>query len=148
MYSHILIATDGSELATRGLEHGLDLAKATGAAVTIVTVTEIWSALAMAGEAQRGVPDPVAAYELGATAAAHERLEAGVRLAEAHGVAAEPLHIADSAPAQAIVRAAADKGCDLIVMASHGRRGLRRMMLGSQALEVLTYSKVPVLIVR
>jgi nucleotide-binding universal stress UspA family protein len=63
-------------------------------------------------------------------------------------VSCETLHVRDSHPADGIIMAASQKGCDLIVMASHGRRGVDRLLLGSQANEVLTRSKVPALIVR
>lgn len=70
MYKHVLIATDGSDLADRGLDHGLGLAKALGATVTIVTVTDFWSPLAMAGEAHRGRMHPAEDYETSMAAAA------------------------------------------------------------------------------
>ena len=148
MYSRILIATDGSELSTRGLLHGLDLAAKLGVAASVVTVTEHWSPFDMAGEAQRGVTNPVGEYEAAARAAGRRGLDAAMVLAGERGVAAEPVHVTDSGAAEGIVRTAAEKGCDLIVMASHGRRGLNRVLLGSQAMEVVTESKVPVLIVR
>ena len=69
-------------------------------------------------------------------------------MAKAAGVSCETVHVKDQHPAEGIIAAAKDKACDLIVMASHGRRGLGRLLLGSQANEVLTHSKVPALIVR
>ena len=68
--------------------------------------------------------------------------------AAAVGVACETRHIRDKAPAEGIMETAQLEDCDLIVMASHGRRGLRKMMLGSQTAEVLTHSKTPVLVLR
>jgi nucleotide-binding universal stress UspA family protein len=151
MYKHILIATAGSELANKGLLHGLALAKTIKAAVTIVTVTEIWSSLAMAREvgAATGARHVIDDYEKHAAEGARTVLNAAVTLAQVqHGVVAEPLHIADQHPAEGIVTAAKDKNCDLIVMSSHGRRGLSRLLLGSQASEVLAHSSIPVLVVR
>jgi nucleotide-binding universal stress UspA family protein len=148
MYKHILIPTDGSELATKGLLHGLALAKNQGAAVTIVTVTEMWSALAMAQQARGSTLQPTERYEEQAAEAARLVLDEAVKLAQSQGINAETLHVADQHPAEAIIATSTDRGCDLIVMASHGRRGLSRLMLGSQAYEVLSHSTVPVLVVR
>lgn len=148
MYKHILIATDGSELATKALEHGLALAKQHSSRVTVVTVTEPWSAMDMAHEARQGRTDPIGQFENIASAAANHVLEEATRRAGVRGVTCERVHIADQHPADGIVATANDKGCDLIVMASHGRRGVTRVLLGSQANEVLTHCNVPALIVR
>jgi nucleotide-binding universal stress UspA family protein len=148
MYKHILIPTDGSELATKGLLHGLALAKNQGAVVTIVTVTDMWPALAMAQQARGSTLQPTERYEAQAAEAARLVLDEAVKLAQSQGVNAETLHVADQHPAEGIIATATDRGCDLIVMASHGRRGLSRLMLGSQAYEVLSHSTVPVLVVR
>jgi nucleotide-binding universal stress UspA family protein len=148
MYQHILIATDGSELATKALEHGLALAERDKARVTVVTVTEPWSALEVAHEARLRRPDPIGHFEELAAAAANRILDDAVRRGSAHGVACERVHVKDQHPAEGIVATAKDTGCDLIVMASHGRRGVSRLLLGSQAYEVLTHCTVPALIVR
>lgn len=148
MYKHVLIATDGSELATRALEHGLDLAKRDGARGTVVTVTEPWSALELAHEARLRHPDPVGQFEALAAAAAKRVLDEAAQRAKAHGVSCEFVHVKDQHPAEGIVAIAKEKGCDLIVMGSHGRRGVSRLLLGSQAHEVLTHCTVPALIVR
>jgi nucleotide-binding universal stress UspA family protein len=146
MYKHILISTDGSEVAQKGVDHGLALAKSLGARVTIVTVTERFPVYAgpdwIPGpaemEAWDGRQKEWATKVLADVKAAADRL----------GVVAETVHVADAQPADAII-ATANKGpCDLIVMASHGRRGLRRLLLGSQTSEVLVSSPVPVLVVR
>ena len=148
MYRNILISTDGSDLASKAVEHGVMLAKNVGAAVTFVTVTEMWSALEMAAEASRGEPNPLEAFEEMAAKQAQEILAAAKAVAQKAGVDCETLHVRDRAPAEGIIATANEKGCDLIVMASHGRRGLDRLLLGSQTTEVLAYSKVPVLVVR
>jgi nucleotide-binding universal stress UspA family protein len=148
MYKHILIATDGSELANRGVVHGVELAKAVGAAVTVVAVTEMWSAYGMLHEYQHDNQNPIVQYEELASQAAQRVLAGAQRLAESHGVKAATKHVADRPPAEGIIATAVDLGCDLIVMASHGRRGMGRLILGSQAYEVLTHSKIPTLIVR
>jgi nucleotide-binding universal stress UspA family protein len=148
MYGRILIATDGSELAGKAIIHGISLAKRLNAPVCIVTVTEAWSSSDLARAARRGNQNPIAQYEEMATAAASHILEGAAQVAKAAGVSCETVHIRDQHPAEGIIAAAGDKACDLIVMASHGRRGLGRLLLGSQANEVLTHSKVPALIVR
>jgi len=148
MYKHILIATDGSELATKALEHGLALAKRDNARVTLVTVTEPSSAFDIVQDALQGRPDPIGQFEAALAAAANRILDDATQRANANGVACERVHIKDEHPAEGIVAAAKDGDCDLIVMASHGRRGVSRLLLGSQAYEVLTHCKVPALIVR
>lgn len=148
MYKRILAPTDGSDLATQGLQHGLALAKALGIPVTIVTATEMWSALDMGAEARQGRLHPVEDFERIATASASKILERAAKLAEAAGVPADVVHVADQEPAEAIIGTAAEKGCDLIVMASHGRRGVSRLVLGSVAMDVVAHATVPILIVR
>jgi nucleotide-binding universal stress UspA family protein len=152
MYNHILIATDGSELANRGVAHGLALAQKVGARVTIVTVTEMWTVMGILrdshGETGPRTPNPILEYEAAATAHATQILAAALEQAASKGIACETIHVADRHPADGIVTSAMEKGCDLIVMASHGRRGVGRLLLGSQANEVVTHSKVPTLIVR
>ena len=148
MYHRILIATDGSELADKAVAHGIELAKDLKVPICIVTVTEAWSAFELAQMSRMGDKNPIARYEEMATAAAGNILGKAERLAKAQGVSYELVHVQDKHPAEGIIAAAKDKGCDLIVMASHGFRGLNRLLLGSQAYEVLTHSKVPALIVR
>ncbi|HWK66013.1 MAG TPA: universal stress protein [Rhizobiaceae bacterium] len=150
MYNHILIPTDGSELAEKGVEHGLSLAKDLGARVTAVTVTERFPLYANAGLAGGWVPGPeeMARYDAGQKEMAEEVLKAVEAKAKKLGVAVETVHVPEAYPAEAIVETARARDCSLIVMASHGRRGLRRLVLGSQTSEVLTTSPVPVLIVR
>ncbi|MDH3195629.1 MAG: universal stress protein [Hyphomicrobiales bacterium] len=148
MYRNILISTDGSDLAGKAVEHGVGLAKDLDAAVTFVTVTEMWSALDMAAEVEHGTLNPLEVYEEMAAKAAEKILTAAKAAARKAGVKCETLHVRDRPPAEGIIATAEEKGCDLIVMASHGRRGLNRILLGSQTTEVLAYTKVPVLVVR
>lgn len=148
MYKHILIATDGSELADKGLASGLGLAKDLGAAITIVTVTESWDSLQMAWEARRGDPAPTVEYDRAMEQSAKKILDEAAKKAQEQGVTAETLHVPDHGPAEGILDVAKSKGCDLIVMASHGRRGIGRLLLGSQTAEVLASATVPVLVIR
>lgn len=148
MYRNILIATDGSDLAGKAVDHGVMLAKATGASVVFVTVTENWSAIAMGAESTQGMSNPIESYEAIAAKRAQNILAAAKTAAEDAGIECETAHVPDQPPAEGIIETANEKGCDLIVMASHGRRGLNRLVLGSQTTEVLAYSKVPVLVLR
>ena len=127
MYQHILIPTDGSELAWRGVAHGLALAKSVGAKVTAIYVVE--PLLAVTGD----------------FASVLDRAENAAREA---GVFCETMQKENVQPDQAIVAAAEDKGCDLIVMSWHGRSGLSTLLIGSVTNKVLTYAKTPVLVCR
>lgn len=148
MYKRILIAIDGSELAERGLRQGLQLAAETGAAVDIVTVSEPWAL---------GVYDAMG-WTLGYEASPEYRKEReeqaqailapALQAADMAGVAAGAHHVPERYAADGILQAASDCGSDLIVMTSHGRRGVSRVLLGSQTIQVLTFSRVPVLVVR
>ena len=142
MFKHILIATDGSELAGKGVVAGVELAKKLGAQVTIMMAIEPWKTMVV-GEAAFSFP--LEEYEKAAAQAAASVLGAAKALAAQHGVAAETAQVTNF-PAEGIVEMAEKQGCDVIVVASHGRRGLARAFLGSQASRVLTLSKVPVLV--
>ncbi|MBS3651597.1 universal stress protein [Pseudaminobacter sp. 19-2017] len=149
MYTHILIAIDGSELAQRGLDHGLSLAKLIGGKVTILTVSEPIPAYAFGGGfGGVGVPIDFEAYRQSGKETAERILADAKASAVRVGVAAETVYVEERRPAEAIVETATERDCNLIVMASHGRRGLGRLFLGSQTIETLTFSPVPVLVVR
>ena len=154
MYRNILIATDGSELASKAVDHGVMLAKKIGASGIFVTVTKVWSAFDMAHESAHaiesahGTSPAIKEFEEKAAKSAQNVLAATKIVARDAGIECETLHVSDSIPAQGIIETANEKGCDLIVMSSHGRRGINRLILGSQTAEVLMYSKVPVLVLR
>lgn len=144
MYSHILIATDGTELGERGLDHGLKLAKALGAKVTVLTVVEPITGLAMEALVQGEAFDT---YETRLNDALAEIETAVKARATEVGIPVEFLCETDSAPAAAIIRTAGTKGCDLIVMSTHGREGIERLVSGSQTARVVAHSTLPVLVV-
>jgi len=148
MYKHILIATDGSELANKGLEHGLALSRRLDATVTVLTVSEPLSQQVAAAVRMAGIEDPVVRYDQQIDAMMEERFAQVQERGAAHGVAVNLAHEIDNSPADAIVRYAKLNGCDLIVMTSHGRRGMQRALLGSQTAEVLAHTTIPVLVVR
>lgn len=148
MYKHILIATDGSELALKGLRQGLGLARISGAKVTVLTVIEPLRPQVLAAAQRAGIEDPVGRYDQQIDEMLKERLASIQAEATEQGVTVEPIHEVDDSPAEAILRTANLQGCDLIVMSSHGRRGLQKLLLGSQTSEVLVKTTVPVLVVR
>lgn len=148
MYKHILIATDGSELAQKGVDQGLALAAKLGAKATVLSVTEPLQPAAAQAAIEGGINDPVARYDQQIDDAMKERYQAIEFSASRHGASVGLMHEVDEFPAEAIVRVARLKGCDLIVMSSHGRRGIQRMLLGSQTAEVLASTTLPVLVIR
>jgi nucleotide-binding universal stress UspA family protein len=145
MYAHILIATDGSEQSVKAVDQGVELAKALGAKVTAIHVTEPWTA-AVSGE--WAIAFPVEEYEKVASANAKTILQGVADRAAKAGVPCKTLHVRDQYPAEGIVEKAQEQRCDLIVMGSHGRRGLAKLILGSQANRVVAQSAVPVLVCR
>lgn len=153
MYKHILIATDGSELASKGLEHGLALAGPLGAKVTVLAVSEPIDSRVAHAATLAGVHDVVLRYDEAIATEMQEKFDAAREQAKAHGIDVEikDLELAsevDHSPADAILRHATLNNCDLIVMASHGRRGIRRVILGSQTMQVVTHGNIPVLVIR
>jgi nucleotide-binding universal stress UspA family protein len=145
MYKHILIATDGSELAEKAVAAGLTLAEEFKAKVTAITVTEPWTAVAV-GEI--GLAFPYQEYEKGAAEHAARILATVSDAAKGRGLECVTVHIPGRYAAEGIVDCANEKGCDLIVMASHGRRGLSKLLLGSETTRVLTHTSLPVLVCR
>jgi nucleotide-binding universal stress UspA family protein len=150
MYRNILLPIDGSELALDAARHGIAVAKALGAGVTAVMVTTPWE-IAFAREVAIVVPGVLVSesdYVLRTGRTASACLDAVLDEARAAGVAASALHVYHREPWAAILEAARSQGCDLIVMASHGRRGLAELLLGSETVKVLTHGEVPVLVYR
>lgn len=145
MYKRLLIATDGSELAQTAVDQGLALAKALGADVVVAHVTVPWNSVAL-GEVAFALPPEN--YDRMAADSAQAILAKAAMTAKAAGVPCETLHVKDRLPAEGILEAAEAQGADLIVMSSHGRTGLARLILGSQANAVLHKSAIPVLICR
>ena len=140
MYQHILIPTDGSELAERGVAHGLALAKSLGAKVSVIFVMEPFSE--MTGRLREAVVKYAELRKEQATSA----LDHAALGAKEAGVSCETVQVENEQPHQAIIAAAEDKGCDLIVMSSHGRSGLSMLLIGSVTNKVLTLAKTPVLV--
>ena len=140
MYRHILVATDGSELAERALTTGLTLAKCLGAKVSVVVVEAPFQVFDIpASKTQQNEQTKThAASVLNRAADAAKRAD----------VPCEYVQVGHEQPYQAIIETATGKGCDLIVMASHGRSGLSAKLLGSVTSNVLMHVKIPVLVCR
>jgi nucleotide-binding universal stress UspA family protein len=145
MHKHILIPTDGSELSNEAIQYGTDLAKAANAKVTGVTVSGPFHVVALEPHLVTDTPE---SYRERINAVAVKRLARVQDAAAAAGVPCEVVHIEHEHPYQAIIDVAKTRGCDLIVMASHGRRGISAIVLGSETLKVLTHSTTPVLVCR
>jgi nucleotide-binding universal stress UspA family protein len=146
MYKHILIPTDGSTLSEKAVRAGIDLAKSVNAEVTLLTASAPFHAVVMESIA---VPRNTATeYTRISEESASERLKAGESYARSHGVPVHTEHVYAEFPHQAIVDAVRRDGCDLVCMASHGRKGLAGLLLGSETHKVLTHSKIPVLVCR
>lgn len=145
MYKHLLVATDGSELAHNAMRQAIGLANAIDAKMTIVTVTEPWHAY-VAGDGT--VIFPIEEYDTSIAKWAEATLARAAQMASEAGVTCATVHVKGAHPGEGIVEAADNHNCDLIVMGSHGRRGLTRLLLGSQAHHVVTQTNRPVLICR
>jgi nucleotide-binding universal stress UspA family protein len=145
LFKNILIATDGSDLAAKAVEQGIRFAKEIGAKITAVTVTEPFHVLSLAPSELEYTPIE---YKKHAEIHAEKVLGAVSAAANSAGVVCETLHVEHEQVYQAIIDAASARRCDLIVMASHGRRGVSAVVLGSETVKVLTHSKIPVLVYR
>jgi nucleotide-binding universal stress UspA family protein len=143
MYTNILIPTDGSELAGKALQHGVALAKRIGAKVTVLTVLPPFHTITTDTQM---IEDTPAQYKVRMQKHAEKIL--GAVATQAAGVACETIQVENEHPYQAIIDTAGSKGCDLIVMASHGRHGLSAIVLGSETVKLLTHCKIPVLVHR
>ena len=148
MFKHILVATEGSDLARKGLDQGLALAKLLDAKVTILTVSEPLRPEAVRAAQMAGVENASSRYDHQVDELMKERFAFIEDRARELGITVELTHEIDASPAEAIVRVAKLSACDLIVMSSHGRRGMQKMLLGSQTSEVLVKTTIPVLVIR
>jgi nucleotide-binding universal stress UspA family protein len=147
MYQHILIPTDGSELAGRAVTNGLSLAKSLGAKVTVIIVEEPFNWLGVSEtKVQREAFEELAKHTAQIKTHAASVLDGVADAAKQAGVPCDTVQVDNIQPYKAIIDTAADRGCDLIVMASHGRSGLSAIVLGSVTNKVLTHTKTPVLV--
>jgi nucleotide-binding universal stress UspA family protein len=147
MFKRILVPTDGSELSTRAVKQAVAFAKEHGAEVVGFYAAPDYH---MSVYEDFVPPDFVSPEQFKANTkrVAEQRLSTIVKAAEKAGVPCETLYSTSDKPHEAIIEAARKRKCDLIFMASHGRRGIAGMLLGSETQKVLTYSKIPVLVTR
>jgi nucleotide-binding universal stress UspA family protein len=146
-YSHLLVPSDGSDRSQRAVREAVRLAVALGARITVLTV-EQQPRMPVPGMGERLDGATLATLASAAREESERVLAEALAIAAAAGVAATVERISGERPHHAIVAAADRLGCDLIVMASHGRRGFQRMLLGSQTQRVLVQASVPVLVTR
>lgn len=145
MYKHILIPTDGSPLSEDAVRQGIALARSLGAKATGITVSPFFHTFVLDPGM---IIDTPQAYQREREALAAKYLGVAESTATAAGVPFRALHVVHDHPYAAIIEAAEKNHCDLIVMASHGRKGVSALILGSETTRVLTHSKVPVLVCR
>jgi nucleotide-binding universal stress UspA family protein len=147
MFKRILIATDGSELSQKATDSGIELAKLSGGHVVALQVVPRYPVSYFEGGATIS-PTEITRLEKDWADSAQATVDKLKAQAEANGVQATGITIHSDMVAEAIITAAKKHDCDLIVMASHGRRGLTRLLLGSETTHVLTHSVIPVMVLR
>ena len=146
MYRNILIATDGSELAEKAVSHGVALAKLAGAKITALIVETPFNVFKVPESQVRQMSAAFAQHAEHVKQHAAKVLNRIADVAKAAGVPCDTVQLEDDQPYRAIIKTAEDKGCDLIVMASHGRSGISAVLLGSVTNKVLTHTNIPVLV--
>jgi nucleotide-binding universal stress UspA family protein len=147
MFKHILIPTDGSELSGRAVQAGVEFAKTLGAKVTGLYAMAEYPIMAYGEGSTMPLITPEE-FRQEETKQAQKFLGPLKKAAQEVGVDCETCSVENGAPYKAIIDAATQKGCDVIFMASHGRRGLGALLLGSETSKVLTHSKIPVVVYR
>jgi nucleotide-binding universal stress UspA family protein len=144
MYKHILVSTDGSDISAKAVQHAIGLARLTGAKLSVLSAKEPFPYSAISEMQPTPPQEFFDAQERIATARVNKVTEA----AAAAGVPCTAYTIEAVHPWEAICDHAKAHECDLIVMASHGRRGVAALLLGSETQKVLTHTAVPVLVVK
>jgi nucleotide-binding universal stress UspA family protein len=145
MFKHILLPTDGSELSEAAIHKGIQFAKSINAKVTGFHVILPFHVFTFQTEM---LEDTKEQFERDSQAHAERCLDVIKKAAAEAGVRCDTDSVVASHPYDAIIKAAEAKGCDLILMASHGRRGVQGLLIGSETQKVLTHTKRPVLVVR
>lgn len=144
MFKKILLPTDGSELSDKAIAGAMQMATKLGAAVVGITIVEPYSYSSLSEYRPESFDD----YEARIDKAARERLARVEEAGKAAGVAVTTSVIKSFSPYESIIEACNKAGCDVIFMASHGRKGLNALLLGSETQKVLTHSTVPVMVYR
>jgi len=147
MYSRILVATDGSTLSKKAVASAIQLAATCAAELVAVKVVPRYPQAYFEGSIPLSVQE-VNRIEKQWSDAAQANLDAVAKAAKAKGVSAKTVTVKSDVVSDAIISAAKKQKADLIVMASHGRKGIKRLLLGSETQQVLTHSHIPVLVLR
>lgn len=145
MYSHLLVPIDGSALSRTAMLSAMEFARDASAKVTVLTVVEPFHIFTVSSEQLETTRE---GYRQHAKAEAAAVLAVAESEAKHFGIPCDVVQIESDDPYREIIRTAAQRGCDLIAMASHGRRGVAALVLGSVTTKVLTHSKIPVLVFR
>jgi nucleotide-binding universal stress UspA family protein len=145
VFKHLLLPTDGSELAETAIREGIRFAKESNAKVTGVSVAPAFHVFTFNAPM---LEDTQTEFLAESRAQAEKNLARLAKAAADEGVACETVVAISDQPYEAIIHTAENKGCDLIMMASHGRRGMQALLLGSETQKVLTHSRIPVLVFR
>ena len=145
MFKHILLATDGSQLSEKAAVGAVQLAKSMSAKLTAVTVSVPFHVFATDAVM---LTDTEEVYTKECKTKAEQCLRAVKTAAASSGLSFEGVHASNDHPYAAIIETAQQRGCDAICMASHGRRGMSALVLGSETMKVLTHSKIPVVVWR
>ena len=147
MYKKVLVTTDGSSLSKKAVTHAIALCASTGAELLALRVTPRYAQTYFEGSLPLSAQE-VSNIEKRWTDLAQHTLDAVVKQATTKGVKVKPLVVKSDVISDAIIASARKSKADLIVMASHGRRGMQALLLGSETQKVLTHSRIPVLVVR
>jgi nucleotide-binding universal stress UspA family protein len=145
MFKHILVPTDGSKLSMKAVSAAITFAQEVGAEVTLLAVTAPFHMLASNSEEAEAAR---LEHETNADRLCQQFLNQGALKARQSGVLCETVHVERDDIYRAIIDTANDRRCDLIAMASHGRRGLSAVLVGSVTIQVLSHSRIPVLVYR
>lgn len=145
MFKHLLLPTDGSQMSSNAVHEAIQFAKSINASVTGIYVMPQYQTFTFQTEM---LSDTKEQFEKDSRAHADQFLSVIEKAAAAAGVACDTAVATSDHPYEAIIQAAEERGCDLIVMASHGRKGLQGVLLGSETQKVLTHSPLPVLVYR
>jgi nucleotide-binding universal stress UspA family protein len=144
MFAKILVPTDGSDLSIKATRGAVEMAKRLNARIVGMTVVEPYAYTTLSEYR----PEPAGEYEQRVETVARERLAAIESAARQADVAVETAVARSFSPFEAIIDTARQRNCDVIFMASHGRKGLSAVLLGSETQKVLTHSSIPVMVYR
>ncbi len=147
MFKKILVTTDGSDLATKAIDAGIELASSLNARVVFLRVVPRYPTAYFEGAVVLN-PSDIARIEDQWNAQAQKSLDEALEKALRHAVKATAATVKSDLVAESVIIAAKKHKCDVIVMASHGYKGLKRLLMGSETLNVLTHSHIPVLVLR